>query len=247
MKIALLCIVAVSAFGQKERAVYSGPGETAIPQIADGGGWKTTIYITCMELSPVPFKITFYGDDGKPLALDLIGRGRVSTISTSVAGRGTITLETAESSSAVRTGWALIESDGRLAIQAVFRQRVEGRPDFEAVGLGENTLNTKLVLPFDNVGFTTSMALAVPLDFVRATVTMAVYDESGSRIGLDQLDMQPQTHLAFTVPDRFPVTRGRRGSIEITSTGLSLSVLGLRFNGAGSFTSVPAVYSLVRP
>jgi hypothetical protein len=49
-------------------------------------------------------------------------------------------------------------------------------------------------------------------------------------------------HDAFALGDRFPSVRNRQGLARFTSTGSSISGLGLRFNGrVSTFTSLPTL------
>jgi hypothetical protein len=245
----LVAVLATAASGQsKQKAAYVLFGDKNIPQIASGGGWKTTIFITSMDIVPTPYTVKFYGDNGSPMNVNIIGRGNISQFSGTLPAKGVTVVETGDvGPSSVTTGWALIATDGYLGVQAIFRQRNEGRPDFEAVVPADEGIADAVVLPFDNVGFTASMAIANPSSFQSATVTAAVFDDSGSRIVLDQFTMAPLTHQAFTLPSRWSQTANRRGSIEFTTTAFGVSILGLRFSGAGAFTSVQVMDSLKRP
>ena len=49
-------------------------------------------------------------------------------------------------------------------------------------------------------------------------------------------------HTSFNLTDRFPVTAQRRGTVEFqTPAGGGISVLGLRFNPAGAFSTIPVL------
>jgi len=242
-----LVFFGIASAQTKQRSATVFSGDKVIAQVADGGGWKTTFYITSMDTATSTFTLRFYGDDGRPLAVPIVGKATAAFYDGTITPKAVTVIETA-ASGALRFGWALLETTGYLGIQAVFRQSGGAvRPDFEAVVVGDEGFDDKSVLLFDNQGFTTSMAVVNPFSFSRATVTVAIFNAGGERILLDQFTMEPMTHSAFAIPDRWPVTANQRGSIEFTTTSIGLSILGLRFNGAGSFTSVPVMDSFKRP
>jgi hypothetical protein len=68
--------------------------------------------------------------------------------------------------------------------------------------------------------------------------------ETGS-ISTGSITLPAQGHLAFALPDQLPATSGHRGLAEFyfpaargTGAG-SLSMLALRFNPGGAFTTAP--------
>jgi hypothetical protein len=69
------------------------------------------------------------------------------------------------------------------------------------------------------------------------TVALTFRDEQGNQIYADSLTLGPLAHTAFSLSDRYPQTKGRRGVVEIATKDLAMNVLGLRFGGA-SFTSI---------
>jgi len=56
------------------------------------------------------------------------------------------------------------------------------------------------------------------------------------------IPIQALAHLSFQLDTRFPVTALRRGTVEfVTPAGGQISVLGIRFNPAGTFSTVPPI------
>src|SRR5690242_6993171 len=56
----------------------TGIGEGIVTHLADGGGWRTTIYVVNLsQKHSASYVLNFYDDNGKPLSLtfDSIGRG----------------------------------------------------------------------------------------------------------------------------------------------------------------------------
>jgi hypothetical protein len=73
-----------------------------------------------------------------------------------------------------------------------------------------------------------------------ATINATIRDDGGAQIGSQPFALTGMGHTSFAIGERFPITNGRRGSIEFQSAaGGAIAGLGLRFNPSGSFTSVP--------
>ena len=93
------------------------------------------------------------------------------------------------------------------------------------------------VLPFDHTTSTTGVAIVNPISYTAITVFVTFRDEQGSQFYLDSFSIGPLQHSVFSLTDRYPQSAGRRGIVEIATTGLTMNVLGLRF-GSASFTSI---------
>jgi hypothetical protein len=115
---------------------------------------------------------------------------------------------------------------------------VAGRPELEAVVPIGSIADKNFVLIYDNaVGFSTGVALANPDPDDPTTVTLRFRDEGGSTYATETITLGPWQHIAFSMPDRYPVTKNRRGTVFVSGSGDMLSGLGLRFNPSGAFTS----------
>jgi hypothetical protein len=225
------------------KAAYVSLLDEVLPQIADGGGWRTTLTLVNHGDDEARYTVTFHDANGAALRLSLVGIGVVSTYSGRIAVNGSVVLQTSGTGE-LRQGWAYVDQTvGRIAGMAIFGQT---NPDTgrtqEAVVSLTTWSDDDFSVPFDNTGgFVTALALchARPERFASSTTaTAAFYDEQGSRIHLDQITLQPGQRLAFATADRWPELAGKRGTMRFTTPGLYLSALGLRFNPGGSFTSV---------
>jgi hypothetical protein len=84
-------------------------------QLADGGGaeqkWTTTVMLVNPSITTATSVIvTFYGDEGEPLALDF-GTGPSSTLTLSLPPGGTKKLTSTGASPSIVIGWALTVAD----------------------------------------------------------------------------------------------------------------------------------------
>lgn len=141
-------------------------------------------------------------------------------------------------------GWAEVVTSQQVSGFAVFLQRVQGRVDQEAavpVNAGEQR---RFLLPFDNTApFTTTMALANFSEDTQALLVATVRDESNNVIGQQSAVVLPvRGHLAFTLPDRFPQSVGRRGTVEFSTQFGTVSAIGLRFAGEAFTSFSPQVF-----
>jgi hypothetical protein len=212
-----------------------------IPHLADGETWKTRFTIVNgSTTSALVAQIRFYSSSGGALPLDLIQTGRVSVLNRNIAAGGSTTIETTGTDPALSVGWAeILTTGGTVSGFAVFRQRVPGRPDFEAASLGVTVDSLEVVFSFDNIeSFVTSLALANPTP-ESASVTVTFRSEAGATIHQETFTVPARGHTSFETTNRFPLSRSARGAVSFSVSGGRLAPLGLHFNPTGPFTAVP--------
>jgi hypothetical protein len=102
---------------------------------------------------------------------------------------------------------------------------------------------TSYHLAFDNTG---ALATGVAVSALEqpAAIGVIIRDDAGAQIGTDTIHLPAQGHISFMLNAQYPVTRGKRGSIEFDRPPAGqISVLGLRVNGA-ALTTLPVLASL---
>jgi hypothetical protein len=132
------------------------PGDNVIPQVVDGGNWKTTFKFVNLENHFVSFRVSFLRDDGSPLLLPFLGSytmapGVYSSIFVELNTAESTTIETAGVSAGLAQGWALIDRtnmDDAIGGFAIFRQRVPGGQDQEATVPVVNQFSGHFVMLF---------------------------------------------------------------------------------------------------
>lgn len=217
------------------------PGVTgtskALPQFVYGGGWSTTLYFGNTSTTATRVALKFLAEDGTALNVPAAG-GSSATLN--LAGRGSASLEAPDTGSLV-SGWVQATIPEGVTGYAVFRQAVAGRMTQEAVVPLSGTASGASSMLFDESGFVTAIALLNPGSGT-ASVTLAAYDEGGSSLGVATVSLAAGAKMAFTVRERAGLAGvlGKRGMLEIVSSGSAVSVLGIRFSDA-AFTSIPAV------
>jgi len=217
-------------------------------QIASGAGWKTTLTIVNVSQGPNSLNVSFRADDGSPLILPLVvtQQGAAQSATTSsvdrTLGPGATLLIESEGpvSSSILVGWAEVLSTAPVSGFSIFRQRGQDGRDSEGTASLGSITSSSLGLPFDNTrGFATGVAL-VNLTNDPAFVNVVIRDDNGVQIGLQAVALLGKAHTSFFLAERFSITSGRRGMIEFQNiAGGAIAGIGLRFNPAASFTSIP--------
>ncbi len=219
----------------------AGGGHTVtrtVQQIADGNGWKTTVVLANPGSNATPFSVIFHQPDGSSLSLPLAGAGPRTEYEDVIQGGGMRVIESTGDSASQSDGWAEIVSSGSVAGTVVFGQQAGGGSASEGTVQLKPPLGAHLVLPFDNtLGYQTALALLNEGRDLSATIV--VRDENGARLSTVVVPLTGHSRQAFFLSDRFPQTIGIRGTIEFQDEGLS--ILAMRFNPWGSFTSIAPI------
>lgn len=228
-----------------------GDSTNIFPHIVSGGGWETTIVIINMSPQPIPFVQRFFDESGVPVNLTYrssAADGKV--IQNSVAAgllqpNQILTLTLFDSGAPLQVSWSALDYDatlGRLGAYEILRQRgvSAARPDFEALVPLSSSDDYRFYLAVDNAeDFSTAIALVNPASNVSARVSLTFYDNLGNAVLQDVIALAPSCHTAFSIPDKYPVLKGRVGTLYVRSNTSRLSGFGLRFNPRGAFSTVP--------
>jgi hypothetical protein len=222
-------------------ALSIGSAQTLIiPQIADGGGWQTTLVLTNTSTAAATANLTFFQSTS--------GGGTTNWVppffetstpqSVPVPAASTVFLHTPGSATTLSEGWAQVQGGSAIVAYAIFTQTVPGRTNQDGTALAA-TSTSRVLMPFDNTnGFVTSMAITNPTS-TGESITVAVQPLNGSSAQLSPIALPANGYLAFTLPQQFPSTASQNGLLEFyTSTG-SISLIALRFNPTGGFTASP--------
>lgn len=212
-------------------------GNTVLSQFVFGGGWYSALYFTNTSSATARFTVRFYDDGGRPMTV-----GSAATRDVTIAPSGSAVIE-ATNTGALSQGWATWDLAAGVSGYGVFRQSVPGRPDQEAVSPFAGSGSNAASMIFDEVGLTTAVALAAPVNSTANVVVQAV-DERGATIGGALITLTAGSKTSFVLRDRIPGILGRRGTVFFNASA-PISVLGLRF-GDSAFTSIPMNDSVTR-
>lgn len=214
-----------------------------LPHIADGDYWASTITLLNMDTEPAQYRLRFFQSRGAALELPLVGIGNRSEVTGTLPVKGSVTIQTAGTSAALKQGFALLDSPNGKEVNGygIFRQRLPWREyDFEAVVPLASKYDRFYVMSFDNrAGSTTSMAIVNADPARSAEIQLQFWDENGAVLGQTSLTLQPLEHMAFATDIQWPFLVNKRGMARFMapSASLGLPALVLRFNWSGPFTS----------
>jgi len=237
-------VFTVGQMGTVPQLVAAG----TMPQIASGGTWRTTFTLVNNGSTPAMARLTFTDDNGVRLTLPLnfpqVGgpQTQAGLIEPVLDPGATLIIESeAPAAGPTLQGWADLSTDGAVTGFAVFRQSV-GEREQEAVVPLETRGSQSYVLAFDNTGnFVTGVAVA-NLSSQAGTLSVIINDDWGRQIQTSPLTLLARGHMAFELNNLYPATAGKRGTVEFRApVGGQISVLGLRFNPKGAFTTIPVM------
>jgi hypothetical protein len=231
-------LIAVLAPGLFAETIQSGGG--VFPHIADGAGAQTVITLVNLEDAPAPYTLVLYNDAGAQMVL-VTDAGTASSFTGMLPGHGSTTISTAGVSLTQSQGWALLATTGTIGGSALFRISVAPWIGSEATIPLDSGTNYRFSLIFDNTGnVANGFAIANPLS-TAATISVIFKDETGSPFLTDTITLPPLGHQSFVLTTQYPSTAGRRGTVELSTSGARINVLGLRFGTSAISSILPLV------
>ncbi len=212
-----------------------------VPQIADGGGWRTTVVIVNTASSPASATLSFFmetsGGASQPWNVRL--QENVDNSKLSLQGGQAVFLHTTGVDSSTSQGWAQLQSSSvSLVAYAVFTFSSGG---VEQSGTAPAVpATTRILMPFDNTGdLVTDIAICNPTG-ASESISASIQNADGTTYAVSIPDLPAQGHTAFVFPNQFPRTAGKSGLIELYVSQGGLAVIGLLANTTGGLTSAPA-------
>lgn len=216
----------------------STPG--VIAQLVDGADWKTIITLVNSDSTSGTYTIYFCNDNGEPVNIETTA-GTATQLNGQLPPYGSRVIETLGKKTALTQGWALVDTSNKITGNAIFRQSVPGRPQYEAsLPIMSVLEGNQYLLPFDNISASTGIAIVNPA-MSEITVFVGFRTETGAQTSLTSFTVPSRAHMAFVLADKFPVSANKRGVVELSTSSIAMSVLGLRF-GAESFTAILPIY-----
>ncbi len=209
-----------------------------IPQVADGGGWSTTIVLanktTTTQSVALSFNMDTSGGATTPWTLQFLEGGSQSSVS--LAAGSTLFLHTAGTSTTLTQGWGQVDAAAGVTGYAIFTQRVPGAPAQDGTASAVSA-SSRILVPFDNTsGLVSAIAVANPTSGAE-TVLANVRTSDGTFSGtVATLPAKGQT--TFLIKDVFTSTAGKGGLAEFYVASGSIAIIALRANGI-AFTAAP--------
>jgi len=160
-----------------------------------------------------------------------------ATVTKTLANGATLVIQAQGLDAQVALGSAQLTSDFGANAFALFRYDPSGQ---EATVPFETRNAGAYVLAFDNTAqLATGVAIA-NLSTQAASVGMTLRDDAGNTLQTTTIPVPANGHYAFVLGGVYPLAAGRRGTVEFSSAGAKISVLGIRANG-NAFTSIPVL------
>ena len=222
------------------------PGFGLIAHIADGGGIQMEFTLTNLDDTASTYWLRFYDDNGNPLSLET-NAGIRSDFYDTLAPHASRSIRTAGTAIPQAQGWASITAQCyppqcHVGASAIFRVSAAPWTGSEVIIPADPARNNRFSLAFDHTDSAViGLAMVNPLGSLIA-VTVTFRGEDGGVIVTDTFNMGGRNHRAIVTTNSYPATVGKRGTIEISTTGSHLSVLALRF-GPSAISSVVRLVS----
>ena len=225
-------------------AIASGSeGGGGMAHIVSGGGWRSIFTVVNTGTTAANITLSFFDDGGNPLSLPLtfLQNGNLVTaskVSQAVAAGASLVIQAQGLDGQTAMGSAQFATDGSASAFALLRYDPSGE---EATVPLQSGNASAYVVPYDNSGvLKIGMALA-NLSSQAASINVILRDDTGLVLQTATLPLTANGHTAFILDGNYPVTAGKRGTVEFDPVaGAQISVLGLRANG-NFFTAVPAL------
>ncbi len=237
-----------------EQQAASIPGLNFIgsmPHLAAEENWTTAFTLVNKGSAAATARLSLFGDPSGPLTLPLAfpqlpsapTPELASSLDRSLSANASLIVNTTgPQTPPVQVGSAQLSANGAVDGFAIFHL-IPGAQ--EAVVPMETRNANSYLLAFDNTG---GVVLGVAVANVSATagnIPVIIRDDTGAQLTTGVLQMAGNAHTSFVVSIQYPVTAGKRGTIEFdTPSGGRISVLGIRTTPLGTsntLTTIPAL------
>ncbi len=221
-----------------------------VPELIFGGEWTTTLMFGNLNDLPVQVPLTFYnGAGGAVIAAPIVGVGLRDDYVVTVPAHGFARVEIADPDATSATlGWAYADipcnsasaTCGDVFGQVVLRNRNPTRPDFEST-YRFNETDRRRVMFLDQRDFFQTVGVIIlpkrfPTETAPQTIHMRIYDEQGTPILTEDMQMGPGTSRLINFATDYPQTIGVRGYIEVEGELINILFTGIRINPSNAFT-----------
>jgi len=215
-----------------------------LPQVANGGGFKTTFIFFNNGNTPSALTLTFRDDDGELFSMNIPGLGEGDTLNFTLKA-GETRFYQSDGVGQIKVGSARVHATGPVGVSAVFSMFSGGNLVTEA-GVGASGAVTEVVLPVDTKnGFHTGVAISPPV--LGGDFTFTLYDSDGTVLDTTQKNIPALGHFAQFVDGELFGEAGidMRGKMVIQGPA-AFSAVALRQKGSllTTFPVVPSVSAL---
>ena len=243
--------------GIGQRGIVIAPGDTIIPQIANGRTPQDVGFFMIFQASNVSttmaeFEVDFFDSKGESMNMPLPTSPDDLTGTPASGFQGTLSpggygaQVTVPNGSPLAIGYAMVTMDPAesVAVNATFVQLVPGRPPFMAGVPLSSALHKTAFMPYlSGAGFTPTLAL-VSLQSQDVTL-IARTGFDGTELCRATMNFGAGHHKAFLLKDELlcrPTLEGTEGTLEIRGDPLlpgSIAGIGFEGHDEGAFVTQP--------
>lgn len=212
-----------------------------IPQVADGGGWRSTIVITNttgVDINGI--LLSFFKDIGSGATAAWNPNFLEGSFSGSVRAGSSVFLHT-PGTGALSQGWAQLIASAGVTAYVIYTYSSNGH-DQDSTAPAVSSA-TRILVPFDNTkpaGKLTSLATAIAVvnpNPIPLTISVNL-EIGGTGTAATALNLPANGQMAFVMGTQFPGTAGKSGLAEFYTSSGSFSIIALRGNPTGGLTSL---------
>jgi hypothetical protein len=227
-------IIACSVVGSAQSIIYY------FPQVAIGGGWMTTVFVTnTMTSGAGAATIALTKSDGTPFKanwLDEMGNNVTNDgnfISVQLKSGETRKFVSTGDSSLLETGFATVTANsGAIVSNAMFTQLDDSGNLLAEAGVPMAIPLMKQALFVDTTnGFKTGLAVANPNN-LSLQLHFQLLSDTGELVTATVVNIGSFEQMAVFVDQLFPGIPAMVGQVQVWSTS-PMTAVGLRFNGSG--------------
>jgi hypothetical protein len=236
-------------------ASMTAAAQGTYPHFSEDVNWQTTFTLVNMSLTDqAQAQISFFADDGTPLAMQIAGRDKAAVQQVAIPAGGSVTLAL-DAAGASWQGWAKLDSTNDVPIkgQGIFRRHQAGVPEAEGIvpldtgyqppscimALPNLGPPASTILPFDNTAgaYVTAIAI-VNISHASRAIDLEYADETNHVLATDQIVLGAQQHTAFMVTDRIPTLANTKGVLHVNAGPQDVSLLAFLMRPTGTFTTI---------
>jgi hypothetical protein len=215
-----------------------------IPQVADGGGWRSTLVLTNSTAVAINgVTLTFLKDivPGVPGQTGPWSPTFVEgSLPSSIPAGSSIFLHT-PGTGALAQGWVQVQSTAGVQAYVIYTYTANGR-DQDATAPAVSSA-PRILVPFDNTnGLVTALAVVNPNPLpLTIAVNFKLSGAAGTLVPGNQIQLPSNGQVAFLLATQTPGTAKVSGLAEfysMTPSGANFSIIALRANPTGGFTSL---------
>ncbi len=236
-----------------------GQFDRVIPLVLNGNGFKTSFVLTNLDSKTVYFDLFFNASDGSLIEFPISGLGATARVYGTIPVNQTILLET-DGSGDLKEGYVAFYSldrpadDPKAAValtsvggMAVIRANPADQPSFESTVPIVPAYETRFTLPFDNRSGTRTGVVLLNSSTKPSPVKITFRDASGKVLAQDSATLDAFQSVTVVLPEIYPQTADQAGVLQVSTSAIGLSGLGLRIDTSGRFTTVQTLSTVMDP